>query len=199
MRHSIFAAALLLPASQSLADGVTPLREALDGLPEVILTNPAPELAFFVNVTAMNTLAPGKSTRAWPGAFMRPFEAALESDAQAWAEKAGLPLDDVRFFAGFGQAPYDVVLWGLKDEAAASGLIAGLADRGFAPVGLPGVVGNGEPLSQDLAKADPGDPWLSRVGAPRFAVAQADLVISTTTPEAMPVLLAEGIRPPTTR
>lgn len=192
MRHSILAAALMLPATQSLAEGAAPLREALGGLPEMVLSNPAPEQAFFVNIAALDTLTPGQLNRAMLGAFLRPFEAALSTDAESWQEKSGMPLKDIRYFAGFGQAPYEVVLWGLQDEAAAQGLVTALGDRGFTPAKLPGVVGNGEPLADDLAMADPGDPWRSRVGAARFAAAKGDVVISATTPAAMPMLRADG-------
>lgn len=193
MRLGAIATTLLLTTSGPVfAQNLNPLYEALNKLPEVLLTNPAPEQAFFVDMASLRALADRKGVefgtdvlrRTQVGAMLRPIGALYAGDVETWNEKSGIDLNEVRYFAGFGQTPYVVTLWGLQDTAAATGLIDTLTDRDFTPVGADGVVGNGEPMSVDLTKNDPSDPWRGSAGAATFAVARLNTVIQASTPDA---------------
>lgn len=200
MRRVMITAALLLIANTpAQAQNLDALRQALDQMPANILGSPEPGQAYFVNVAVLQTLSnrqgtqltPRSLSRAQLGAELRPIDALYSGGIEDWHEKAGLSLEEVRYFAGFGREPHKVAFWGLKDDAAAAGLIEDLTGLDFLPTDTEGVLGNGEPLAIDIARRNPGDPWRSQVGAATFAAARGAAVVQTTTPDAMLMLLGD--------
>lgn len=197
MRLTAIAAALLLTTgSPALAQNLDALTQALGHLPEVILTNPVPDQAYFVDMGALRSLTVGEIDarslmRTQLGAGLRAIDALHIGGVDAWEEKSGIAFDAVRYFVGFGSTPHTVTIWGLADEAAAAGLLNALVKRDFVPVGSDGALGNGEPMAVDVRNRNPSDPWRSMVGAASFAAAKASAVVQTTSPEALPMLTAE--------
>lgn len=189
MRRTILAACLLTAsAAPALAQNLDALKQALGQLPATVLGNPVPAQAYFVDVQALLALSNGQSpgpeqlNRLMLGSTLRPVEALAAGGPVAWESKAGVPLPDIRWFAGFGTPPSTVTFWGMKDADTASRLSDRLVDLGFGASGTPGVVSNGEPMAVDLLHADRADPWHSAVGAATFAAPKGDvtLVVAST-------------------
>ncbi|HTN61745.1 MAG TPA: hypothetical protein VL147_09335 [Devosia sp.] len=197
MRLNALVAALLLTTSSSaFAQNLDALTDALAHLPEVILTNPVPDQAYFVDTDVLRSLAGGElnprsGLRMLVGAALRPIEAIHMGNMKNWEEKSGIAFDQIRYFAGFGTAPDTVSLWGLADAAAADDLLHALTERDFVPVGSAGALGNGEPMAIDILNRDPSDPWRSMVGAASFATAKGNVVIQAARPEVLPMLVAD--------
>lgn len=200
MRLGALATTFMLTVSTpAFAQNLDPLYEALNKLPDVLLTNPEPAQAYFVDTTVLRVLAERQGTTFYSQARQRatlagmlPLLSALQSsNVDSWNEKAGIDLERVRYFAGFGSPPYTVTVWGLEDNAAATGLIEAISADDFSPMGADGVVGNGEPMAFDPSKADPGNPWRSRVGAATFAAARFNTVVQSSVPDALPMMLGE--------
>ena len=200
VRVTAIAAALLLTTSgPAFSQNLEALTEALGHLPETILTNPVPDQAYFVDTQAVRSLVelaggkPGarRLLRTQLGATLRPIDALHMGGVDLWEEKSGIAFDQVRYFAGFGSTPNVVSIWGLADDAAATGLLAALTERDFVPVGSAGALSNGEPMAVDMRNRNPSDPWRSKLGAASFAAAKGNGVIQTTRPEALPMLMAE--------
>lgn len=192
------AAALLFTASfPVLAQGLDSLEDAMAKMPETVLSNPAAVQVNFVDVAALHALAgaeglnPTVLTRAMIGGTLPPYNALQLRGAEAWNEKSFVDLGDLRYFAGFGDAPKTITIWGLENEDAAASLISALDAAEFDAVSPEGVIGNGEPLAMDPTKMDPADPWRSRVGAATFAAAKGNAVIQATVPAPFGVLLEE--------
>ncbi|MFD2649377.1 hypothetical protein ACFSX5_16445 [Devosia albogilva] len=192
------AAALLLTASfPVLAQGLDPLEDAMAKMPETVLSNPAAVQFNFVDVAALHTLAgaeglnPTVLTRAMIGGMLPPYNALQLRGPEAWNEKSFVDVEDLRYLAGFGDAPTTITIWGLENEDAAASLISALDAADFDSVSPEGVIGNGEPLAMDPTKMDPADPWRSRVGAATFAAAKGNAVIQATVPAPFGVLLEE--------
>ncbi len=200
MRLAIAAAMLLTASTPALAQGVEPLRDALATMPEMILGNPAPVQFNFVDVSALRTLGESDGSdvgapalnRAAVGGMLPPYNALQAGGPEAWNEKSFVDLGEVRYMAGFGEAPLTVSILGLAGEDVAANLIAALEAAGFDAAGPDGIVGNGEPMAMDLSKADPADPWRGTAGAPTFAASKGDAIIQSSMPQPLPVMLAEG-------
>ncbi|MHA6732116.1 hypothetical protein [Devosia sp. A369] len=200
MRLTAIAAALLLASSGSaLAQNLDALTEAFGHLPEVILTNPVPDQAYFVDIEVVRGMAELAGTglnarslaRTQVGAALRPIEALHMGGVEPWEVKSGIAFDQVRYFAGFGSTPNVVSIWGLADDAAATGLLHALTERDFVPVGGAGALGNGEPMAMDVTNRNPSDPWRSMVGAASFAAAKGNAVVQSPQPGALPMMVTE--------
>lgn len=200
MRLTAAAAMLLTASVPALAQGLDPLQDALIKMPEMILSNPAPTQFHFVDMTALQTLAARESTelnvalltRAAVGGTLPPFNALQMGGPGAWNEKSAVDVKDVRYFAGFGDVPNTISIWGLGGDDAAANLIAALDAGEFDAAGAEGIIGNGKPMAMNPSKMDPADPWRSRVGAATFAAAKGNAIIQAPVPEALPVLLADA-------
>ncbi|SED61324.1 hypothetical protein [Rhodobacter sp. 24-YEA-8] len=125
---------------------------------------------------------------AW-GANIRPV-AALGADPALFRARSGIGLSDLRWLAGFGQAPQEISLWGFPDASAAQGAFDGLADLGFARAGLlPGVLANGDPGAMDFARSDVADPWRGPMGrTSTVTLRDAALLQAATSADFAPVL-----------
>lgn len=198
MRLSAAAAILLMASVPVLAQGVEPLRNSLAKLPDTVLNTSAAIQFSFVDMAAFHDLAGAEGlnrtvlARAMVGGMLPPYNTLQTHGPDAWNEKSFVDLKDLRYLAGFGDAPKTVTIWGLKDEDAAASLIAALDAADFDPVDPDGVIGNGEPLAIDPTKMNIADPWRSRVGAATFAAAKGDAVIQAPVPTPLPVLLGQG-------
>ncbi|TBV06742.1 hypothetical protein [Phytopseudomonas dryadis] len=202
MRLALFATAILMTTGAlcHAQDSTATLREALGQLPEIVLTNPVADQAYFVDMAALWQLNPSASpaealNRLNFGRFVAPVNvmaSALPGFPEEWKEKAGIDAREIRYFAGFGQSHFAVSYWGLADEAAAGEMMTGLAGLGFVSAG-DGVLGNGKPNALDPSAIDPRNPWRGAVGQASFVARQGSVLIQAPAPEAMAnLLLGEG-------
>lgn len=199
MRIHWWASALLLASSQAaMAAGADPLADALGKFPEMIVTNPDPIQAYFVNMEALQAIArqnDGDQAFAHQRLNFGIIDALTpltRVDAATWESNAGIALSDVRYFAGFGNPPYMISTWGLSSETVASALFDSLPDRDFEPVGDAGTVGNGEPLAADFTLREVGSPWRDDLGRATFVGHSGDTLFQATTPQAVDMFLAGG-------
>lgn len=189
MRRSVIAASLLLTTSvPSLAQNLDALGDALNNLPATVLTQDRGDLAYFVDIHAINGLGEDHPDirpyfRLMVGTDINALNSLPGTDAAEWEGKAGTAIDQLRSLTGYGQPPNVVNLWGLADEAAATDMIAALEARGFETAGAQGVIGNGEPLRMDPQQRDPSDPWRTMIGAAQFAAAKGDSIVQAQTPQ----------------
>ncbi len=197
MRLVAATAMLLMASVPAHAQGIEPLLDSLEKLPETVLSNPAAIQFNFVDVAALHALAGAEGlnatvlTRAMIGGMLQPYNALQVRGPEAWNEKSFVEVGDLRYLAGFGDAPKTITIWGLENEDAAASLISDLDAAEFDAVSPEGVIGNGEPLAMDPTKMDPADPWRSRVGAATFVAAKGNAVIQATVPAPFGVLLEE--------
>ena len=198
MRLCAIATTLLLTASpQALAAATDTLAEALDRLPAMILTNPAAEHAYFLDVTVQQRLvaeaAPANAYEAMlrmeAAGMLHPVAAIHQGGIAPWEEKGGIALSQVRYFTGFGDYPYIVNIWGLESAETAQGVLDMLAARDFAPVGGDAVLGNGEPMKSDVAARDPSNPWRGQIGQATFVAGRDETLIQANVPEAVEAAL----------
>lgn len=198
MRPVVAAAMVLAACIPAAAHDIAGLRDSLSKMPEMILSNPAQVQFHYVDLSALHALADDEEldaavlTRAVVGGMLPTYNALLTRGPEAWQEKSFVDMREIRYLAGFGDAPNTITIWGLEDDGAAAGLIAALDAADFEPAGTDGVVGNGVPMAMDPTKMDPADPWRSRVGAATFAAAKGDAVIQAPTPEPFRLLLGDA-------
>lgn len=200
MRRCAIAASLLLTASvPTLAQNLDALRDGLSHLPATVLVQEHGDLAYFVDVNALSELGTADSAirpffRLMLGADINALASLSRTEAAEWEAKAGIGLDKLRYFTGYGRPPNVVSFWGLSDEAASTDMIANLRALGFDDRGAAGVVGNGEPMRVDPASRDASDPWRTMVGAAQFAAPSGSNVVQAGTPEAAMQAAAEQPR-----
>lgn len=198
MRLRALALALLAgTASPSLAQSATDtLHQALEAMPELILTNPAPTRAVFFDVAAWRAVSNKEVSvdtvkRLSLAPALPPVDVIAQNGLANWDEKAGVAIDDIAYFAGFGEQPTWLTYWGLADEAAASEVYETLAAGEFEPIpGKDGVIGNGEPMAMDFEKRDIENPWRGSAGQASFATTAGNALVQATTPELFNVLSA---------
>jgi len=189
MRQHLVAASLLFSISTpAMAQGGDNLRDGLAHLPASLLVQAHGDIAYFVDIEALNGLAAGGEgaqpfARIMSGAEINGLVTYAGTEPAEWESKAGTSGDTLRYFTGYGRQPNGVSFWGLTNESAAEDMIANLATLGFEAAGAPGVIGNGEPMRFDPQKRDPADPWRTRVGAAQFAVAKGNTVIQAQNPQ----------------
>jgi hypothetical protein len=126
--------------------------------------------------------------RAVVGGGLPAFNALNVSGPDAWSERAKIDIKDVRYLAGFGEPPTTVTIWGLADAAAAGALIEALDADDFDPMEN-GIIGNGTPMTPNLQRRDPINPWRTVVGAATFAAAKGNGIIHSTSPDPVTNLL----------
>ena len=120
MRSLCLAAALTFVSTSSvLAAGADLLADALAQVPETALNNQDPIPFYFLNMQALQNIAEtaGKDTgfarmRTEFG-MIAAAEPLIRGDLKTWQDNAGISLSDVRYFAGMGQSPDRLSLWGL--------------------------------------------------------------------------------------
>ncbi len=177
-------------------DTVQPLRQALDHLPQIVGTNPAPMQAYFFDVQAWGHASSQKipTTALTPLFFASSIEPLKElsfAAGDAWTQKSGIAFKDINYFVGFGEPPQTVSYWGLRDAQAAARLMDALKQREFVdvPGAVPGVLGNGNPKHKmDLKKADRLNPWRGPVGKVYFVKHLGNAIAQSPAPQAMAVL-----------
>ena len=186
-------------ASPAFGQSTTALAEALNALPQFMLENPAIVQASFVDMTVLGQLLadpdapPGEVLmRTGAGQGLYPLDA-FQYGPEEWEQKSQIPIGDVRFFAGLGEGPNMIAVWGLENEDSAQGLVSDLAaHREFVPVAGGEILGNGEPNATDLAGRNVYDPWTGNAGQASFVLAQASHVLQATTPQGVTTLMGEG-------
>lgn len=197
MKHwsHLFIGALCIAPPALAETGDSALREAMATLPAQIFTAPQVDLGYFLDISVQaargTDAASGLAVLARaPVTQVRPVEslvgAAMSGDLAEWAEKAGAEPAQIRYFAGFGQPPADVAIWGFTDEASASATFDGLSERGFTPLnGLKPIVANGEPMGMDPTKRDMTDPWTGQMGRISVVTRQGAKLLQADRPEAI--------------
>ncbi|MET3926306.1 hypothetical protein [Devosia sp. 2618] len=203
MRLSAIATVLLLSTSgAAFAQNLDALTQALDHLPEFILTNPDdPIQARFVDVSALFAL-PGLAgeeakrenlLRLQVGSGLYPVDALFRNELADWQERAGISLSEVQYFVGLASPPNVIALWGMETDADAATFFDTLKQHDFVPFGGDdGVLGNGEPMKIDFDKRDPANPWRSSMGAATFVATKGNAIVQASSPAAVPVLLNDG-------
>jgi len=195
---SLSLALLAATAAPGLSqDSTERLRSALSGMPELLLTNPDPMQIFFLDVSAWRGLGDTENTAAALGrlpiaSFIGALEPFRTHGYEGWDEKAGVALDDIRYFAGFGSHPNTISYWGFEDHTGPEGLIAALAARDFVPTpgAADGVLGNGEPNAMNPAARDASDPWRGTFGKTHFVMPLGSTVIQAPAPQTFEMLAA---------
>ncbi len=168
-RMSIASVLLAFSPALALAEDA-PLQQAMAMIPTFPLGADEGLIAQYINVQAVKARGDGTVTgQNWqPLGTMQdyaPIRALLSDDPANWAENAGVGLDQITYFAGYGAAPGDVAIWGFADDASAGAAFAQLSDRGFAEISeIPGFVANGVPMKTDLANINRADPWHGAMG-----------------------------------
>lgn len=181
----------VIPASAE--ESTHKLRQALGQMPQVILSNPSGMQAYFLDVPAWRGTSEGDTTvaglrRLVLAQGIETVQGLQANDAlSAWNTKAGLPFDEISYFAGFGSPPMSISYWGLRDASAAKNLMDALGERGFTPVGgaASGILGNGAPNAISPKDRDPSDPWRGPLGRSAFAMPIGNAILKAPAPEAM--------------
>ncbi|WP_331316812.1 hypothetical protein [Methylobacterium mesophilicum] len=187
LRHTVscrlivvaFSALMIPPAAQAAGS----LEAALRAVPDSALATSDPMPIVFMDVQALSKAAGGALSDAGLRrmAFhqnIRPLNALSYGGAQSWTETAGIPFEDISYFAAFGQPPARVSDWGLATKAAADDLIGKLRDRNFRPVSTaPRILANGEPRAVNLKGRQPTSPWSGPMGE-TSAVLAIDRVVA---------------------
>ncbi|WP_332715135.1 hypothetical protein [Pelagibacterium mangrovi] len=194
MRSYCLASLLVLATGTAAHADADMLGDALGKFPQIIVTNPEPVQAYFVNMQAIaqagndDEIARGRIDFGVIDA-LTPL---MMGDVETWEENAGIGIDEIRYFAGIGQPPQTISIWGLADQEVAAGLVDGLAAKGFAPLNGSAVLGNGEPHRMDPSQRDVSNPWRGQLGQATFAAQLADAVVQSTAPEGVERFLADG-------
>ncbi len=159
-------ALMIVPAARAAGN----LEAALRTVPDSALATSDPMPIVFLDVRALSEAAGGALSDAALRrmAFhesIRPLNVLSYGGARTWTETAGIPFDDISYFAAFGQPPARVSYWGLATKAAADNLIGKLQDRTFRPVTTaPRILANGEPRAVSLRNRQPTNPWSGPMG-----------------------------------
>lgn len=195
----LIAFSLALFASTSVPamaqDSTETLRQALSGMPEMLLTNPDPMQIFFLDVSAWRGLGAGEVNqetvmRLSIARNIAPLDVLNYRGLDNWDEKAGIPLSDISYLAGFGMPPSMVAYWGFDEAATGEQLMDTLRSREFVAVDGPvaGIFGNGEPNHHDLQAREPDNPWRGPLGRAHFVLPVGNAIIQAPVPEAMAAL-----------
>ena len=172
-------ALMIVPAARAAGN----LEAALRTVPDSALATSDPMPIVFLDVRALSEAAGGALSDAALRrmAFhesIRPLNVLSYGGARTWTETAGIPFDDISYFAAFGQPPARVSYWGLATKAAADNLIGKLQDRTFRPVTTaPRILANGEPRAVSLRNRQPTNPWSGPMGE-TSAVLAIDRVVA---------------------
>lgn len=151
-------------------DGSGNLRSALSLLPAGVFAAAQPDFSRYLDLSLLagmhgGTLEREALMRAQTGRDLRPIDALATAGPDEWSAKAGIDLADLRFVAGTGQPPQDVVIWGFADAEKAASAFAALPDLGFDPLdGQPEILANGEEGHVNLLDRDPASPWSGMLG-----------------------------------
>lgn len=172
MRLKVLALCLLagFGSSATAQDSTQSLQQALKQIPQVVLSNPEAMQVVFMDVQAWRGLekigpsADGMRRLAF-AQMIRPIES-IGYGLDQWSLNAKVSFDDLSYFAGFGQAPFNISYWGLKDKQAVGKLITSLKQSDFSAVdgGVPGLIANGADGQMDMKKANAKDPWRGMMG-----------------------------------
>lgn len=185
---------MCMPAAQAAGS----LEAALRTVPVSVLTTSDPMPIVFMDVQALSKLTGGALSDAALRrmAFyesIRPLNALTYGGAQTWTEKAGIPFEEISYFAAFGQPPARVSYWGLPTKAAADTLIGKLRDRNFRPVSTaPGILANGEPRAINLKDRQPANPWSGLMGETSAVLAIDRIVAQASAAEDLEKLVSVG-------
>lgn len=182
----------------ALAAGADTLGDALSKFPQVIVTNPEPVQAYFVNMEALQAL--GKETgsdrdfahQRMDLAMIDALKPLTMGGIETWERNSGIGLVQVRYFAGMGMPSQMVSVWGLDNKTTATGLMEALSEADFEPVGSSGVIGNGEPMHTNLQVREIGNPWRDELGRATFVGQSGDALVQSGIPDAVAFFLSGG-------
>lgn len=162
--------------SAAAQDSTQTLQQALKQIPQAALSTPQAMQIFFMDVQAWRGLEKSGPTadgmrRLSLAQPIQPIES-IGYGLDQWSLNAKVAVDEVLYFAGFGQAPSNVSYWGLKDKQAVEKLVANLKQDDFVAVdgGVPGLIANGAEGAMDLKKANPKSPWRGMMGKASFVL-----------------------------
>lgn len=193
MRSYCLASLLVLATGTAAHADADMLGDALGKFPQIIVTNPEPVQAYFVNMEAIAQAGndDGIALGRIDFGVIDALTPLMMGGVEQWKENAGIGIDEIRYFAGMGQPPHTISVWGLAAEDVAAGLVDGLATKGFEPVDG-AVLGNGEPLRIDPSQREISSPWRGQLGQATFAAQSGDALVQSTTPEGVARFLADG-------
>ena len=205
MKHVLCFAVLFTIFTQAVAHaGELPgLRRALETVPQSVLSSEALSksaiVLSYVNVQAADVLRAERKDKASQLAMLNRLLLQDMSLSQSlylstqndklpdWEESAGIAMDGIEGFVGFGRAPTASTIWLIRKTSDAEGLFDRLTKRGFTQSGT-GTAGNLVLTSPKINRTNPSlyisDPWISFFAANPTVVARQDMdVIQTNTPE----------------
>ncbi|KAA0971966.1 hypothetical protein FPY71_02240 [Aureimonas fodinaquatilis] len=199
MRSLCLASALVLASSPvALAAGADALSDAFSKFPQVIVTNPEPVQAYFVNMEALQAIGQhigsehGFAHQRMAFGAIGAVKPLTMASVETWEGNSGIELAKVRYFAGMGVPPQMISVWGLNDEATVTGLLEALSDADFEPVGSAGVIGNGEPMAANLRARQIGNPWRDELGRATFVGQTGNGLVQSGIPQAVEFFLKDG-------
>lgn len=104
---------------------------------------------------------------------------------------AGIAPSDLSCFAGYGQSPNALAIWGMAGSGRAERFLSDLAERGFAPLdGLEGVLADGPPGRFDLTRRTPWNPWNGDLEASSVVATRGGVLVQAATTEPVALALA---------
>lgn len=175
-------------------DSTQTLQQALQRIPQMVLTVPEAMQVSFMDVQAWRSLekagpTPDGMRRLSLAQSIRPLQS-IGYGLDAWSQNAKIAFDEVSYFAAFGQGPANLTYWGLKDKQAVETFVGKLKQVDFVPVQaeVPGVLANGEANKMDLKKANARDPWRGQMGTTSFVFPLESALVQTPTAEGIKFL-----------
>jgi hypothetical protein len=171
------------------------LKDALGKFPQVIVTNPEPVQAYFVNMEALQAIGKeigserGYAEQRLDFAMIDALKPLAVGGVETWQGNSGIGLAQVRYFAGMGVPPQTVSVWGLDSEQTATGLVKSLSEADFEPVGSNGVVGNGQPMAPNMQARAIGNPWRDQLGRATFVGQSGAALVQSGMPAAVETFL----------
>ncbi len=196
MRLKALALGLMTVCGTSMAaqDSTQTLQQALKQVPQVVLSAPEAIQISFLDVQAWRGLEKDAPTadamrRLSIAQAITPLQS-MGYGLDKWSDSAHIPLNDLSYFAGFGQSPGNVTYWGLKDKQAADKFADRLKQADFKPVDgdVAGLMANGEANKPDMTKATGQQPWRGTMGMPTFVLPLDTALVQAAAPSGMKAL-----------
>lgn len=172
-------------AEQTTAKLTTALRQ----IPQSALMTEDPMPVVFMDIGALSKEAGGPLSdaalrRMTLAQFIRPLGALAANGGKTWTVKAGIPFDQISYFAAFGPADARIAYWGLPSAKDATHLLDVLKANKFKEVSRsPVILANGEPRSINLAQRAADNPWSGSMGQTSAVMALDDAVAQASAPE----------------
>ncbi len=172
------------------------LTTALRHIPQSALMTEDPMPIVFMDIGALSKEAGGPLSdaalrRMTLAKFIRPLGALAADGGKTWTVKAGIPFDQISYFAAFGPADARIAYWGLPSAKDATHLLDVLKANKFKEVSKsPVILANGEPRAINLAQRAADNPWSGSMGQTSAVMALDDAVAQASAPEELIKLAA---------